>query len=346
MNFEAFICCALVDRGLAENVLAALKAAGISCVISPREIRHADRPVMVLLFTRNAAGAAEIEAEVERAAYRGFPIVVLRLENVPPGKKLAYYLGSRPFHRIDAFSAPQEDHLRRLAETVHALVYPSGAVAARPSLLVPASARLERPRPALPLALTELADEAQPGRALPAERGEFVGFFSYSPKDDQLSDGALASLRERIHNELEIQIGRDFRFWQDKKTIPQSANWERELQRAVADSDFFIPIVTPFALSSATSNAEYRSFLAREAVLGRHDLIFPLLYVDVPGLRDEDLRHVDERLRLIGERQWFDWRDFRHLPTNSPEVTKKVAQFCKSIADTLLKRPLHSELAG
>jgi len=39
------------------------------------------------------------------------------------------------------------------------------------------------------------------------------------------------------------------------------------------------------------------------------------------------------------------WRDFRHLLTIHPiEVTKKAAQFCKSITDALLKRPLHGEL--
>lgn len=346
MNFEAFICCSIVDRGLAEDVLAALKAANISCVIAPRDIRHVDRPVMVLLFTRNAAGAPEIEFEVERAVYRGFPIVVFRLENVPPSKKLAYYLSSRPFHRIDAFPPPLEGHLGRLAQAVHTFVHPGKAGAARPTLPAPAAVQGERARSSLALAPAGGMDEGQPARSVPAERDELVGFFSYSPKDDQLSDGALSSLRARIHNELEIQIGRDFRLWQDKQTIPQGVNWERDLRRAVTESDFFILIVTPFALSSASCNAEYRSFLAREASLGRHDLIFPLLYVDVPALQDEELRHNDERLRLIGERQWFDWRDLRHLPTNSPEVTKKVAQFCKSIADTLLKRPLHSELAG
>ncbi|HEY1748483.1 MAG TPA: toll/interleukin-1 receptor domain-containing protein [Xanthobacteraceae bacterium] len=343
MNVEAFVCCSIVDRGLAEDVLAALKAAGIPCVLAPREIRHGDRPVMILLFTRNVASGSEIESEVERAVYRGFPIVVFRLDNVPPSKKLAYYLGSRPFHRIDAFPPPLEQHLGRLVQAVNTLIHPSKAVTARPSPPAPTVAQSQRANsPSAPIVSV---DEAQSAHSGPAERDEFVGFFSYSPKDDQLSDGALPSLRARIHNELEIQIGRDFRLWQDKQAIPQGENWERDLRRAIAESDFFIPIVTPFALSSVNCKAEYRSFVAREATLGRHDLIFPLLYVDVPALRDEELRYNDERLRLIGERQWFDWRDFRHLPANSPEVTKKIAQFCRCIADTLLKRLLYSELA-
>jgi hypothetical protein len=346
MNFDAFVCCSVVDRRVAENVSAALKTAGISCVIAPRELRHVARPVMILLFTRNAIGAPEIESEVERAVYRGFPIVVFRLDNVPPSKKLAYYLGSRPFERIDGFPLPLDDHLPRLAQAVHALVHPGSVGETCSTAPLPATALARTRSSSSPLAPIEPVDTAQLAHVAPTERSEFVGFFSYSPKDDQRSGGALASLRERIHNELEIQIGCDFRFWQDKQPIPQGPNWERDLQRAITESDFFIPIVTPFALSSANSNAEYRSFLAQETALGRHDLIFPLLYVDVPYLQDEELRHSDERLRLIGERQWFDWRDFRHLPMNSPEVIKKVAQFCKSIADTLLKRPLHSELAG
>ncbi len=163
MNFEAFICCALVDRGLAENVLAGLEAAGISCVIAPREIRHADRPVMVLLFTRNAAGAAEIEAEVERAA-----IAVSRsscfgwttcrpAKNSPiisaQGPSIASMLSPRRWKNICVASPKRSMRLsperrRRGASRRTG----SGACAT------------EAARSALPLALSELADEAQPAR--------------------------------------------------------------------------------------------------------------------------------------------------------------------------------------
>jgi hypothetical protein len=81
-----------------------------------------------------------------------------------------------------------------------------------------------------------------------AELPELVGFFSYSREDDEDSDGALSRLRDRIHRELGSQLGRarqNFRLWQDKSAIAHGALWESEIKGAVAQSVFFIPIVTP-----------------------------------------------------------------------------------------------------
>src|SRR5262245_43406898 len=97
-----------------------------------------------------------------------------------------------------------------------------------------------------------------------ADIAELVGFFSYSRRDDQHSDGALSRLRTRIHGELRLQLGRDFRLWQDTAAIPEGALWEDEIKRAIAESVFFIPIVTPSAVASTHCRLEFESFLARE----------------------------------------------------------------------------------
>jgi hypothetical protein len=55
-----------------------------------------------------------------------------------------------------------------------------------------------------------------------AELPALVGFFSYSREDDEGSGGKLSKLRERIQEELRLQLGRtrkDFRLWQDKAAI-------------------------------------------------------------------------------------------------------------------------------
>src|SRR5271169_6196978 len=80
-----------------------------------------------------------------------------------------------------------------------------------------------------------------------ADLPELVGFFSYSRRDDEHSGGALSRLRARIYDELRLQIGRDVRLWQDTAAIPHGTLWEDELKRAIAESAFFIPIVTPSA---------------------------------------------------------------------------------------------------
>src|SRR6202034_2045441 len=99
-----------------------------------------------------------------------------------------------------------------------------------------------------------------------ADIPELVGFFSYSREDDQGSRGSLSALRDAIQNELSAQLGRsqsDFRVWQDKAAISLGTLWEKQIAQGIAQSAFFIPIVTPRALRSQHCALEFRAFLER-----------------------------------------------------------------------------------
>jgi len=171
-----------------------------------------------------------------------------------------------------------------------------------------------------------------------ADFPDLVGFFSYSREDDADSHGALSALRTRIQGELRVQLGRTsktFRLWQDKEAIPSGTLWESEIKTAVGQSVFFIPIITPTVVASPYCKFELESFLAREAELGRSDLVFPILYVDVPTLKEPVRRQNDPVLSLIAKRQYVDWREFRHLDFNSTELRRAVERFCTHIRDAL-----------
>jgi hypothetical protein len=174
-----------------------------------------------------------------------------------------------------------------------------------------------------------------------ADLPELVGFFSYSRRDDEHSQGSLSRLRARIFSELRLQLGRDFRLWQDTAAIPDGALWEDEIRRAISGAVFFIPIVTPSAVHSEHCRFEFGAFLRREAELGRSDLVFPVLYVTVEELEREDKWRCDDVLRTIGSRQYLDWRPLRHLEHSSTEVGQKIEQFCRNVA-----RALRKELPG
>jgi hypothetical protein len=174
-----------------------------------------------------------------------------------------------------------------------------------------------------------------------AELPELVGFFSYSREDDQGSRGALSALRDAIQNELSAQLGRsqtDFRIWQDKATIPLGALWEREIDEGIKQAAFFIPIITPRALRSQNFAFEFKTFLDREAELGRDDLVFPILYISVPTLEDEKLWRDDPVLKIVGTRQYLDWRELRHHDANTIEVRQRLEQFCRGITKALHKQ--------
>jgi formylglycine-generating enzyme required for sulfatase activity len=170
---------------------------------------------------------------------------------------------------------------------------------------------------------------------------ELVGFFCYSWQDDQDSDGAVSALRERIQRELGIQLGLDpktFSLWQDKKAIPYGALWEDRIKAAIAQSVFFIPIITPRAVRSRYCKFELDSFLAREAELDRNDLVFPIYYIEIEAFEDHGQRHNDPVLSEIAKRQYRDWREFRLRDVNETDVKKAVADFCKDIRKAV-KRP-------
>ncbi len=161
-----------------------------------------------------------------------------------------------------------------------------------------------------------------------AELPDLVGFFSYARRDDEHSQGALSRLRAHIFSELRMQLGRDFRLWQDTAAIPDGALWEDDLKKAISEAAFFIPIVTPSSLASKHCRLEFQAFLDREAALGRKNLIFPLLYIRVPALEKEELWRQDELLRIVGSRQYLDWQKLRHRGPSDPEVAEKIEQYC------------------
>ena len=167
-----------------------------------------------------------------------------------------------------------------------------------------------------------------------------TGFFSYSREDDHGSNGALSALREAIQDELSAQLGRtheDFRIWQDKSAISLGTLWEKQITQGINQSVFFIPIITPRVLRSHHCGFEFRAFLQREAELGRDDLVFPILYISVPELRDERLWRQDPVLAIVGTRQYLDWQSMRHREARSFEVQEKLEWYCRGITNALHK---------
>jgi formylglycine-generating enzyme required for sulfatase activity len=170
-----------------------------------------------------------------------------------------------------------------------------------------------------------------------AEIPELVGFFSYSRRDDEHSGGALSRLRTRIYDELRLQLGRDVRLWQDPEAIPYGNLWRDKINTAIAESVFFIPIVTPSAVASENCKTEFDLFLKREVELDRKDLIFPILYIRVHALENEDQRRQHDLLNIIHARQYANWTKIRQRDVTSFDVAHKVEEFCEDIVESLQK---------
>src|SRR5262245_14511216 len=178
-----------------------------------------------------------------------------------------------------------------------------------------------------------------------ADAPDLVGFFSYSREDDEDSGGKLSKLRERIQAELRGQLGRtkkDFRLWQDQAAIAHGTMWEDEIKSAIAESVFFIPIITPTTVRSHHCKFEFDAFLAREKELGRSNLVFPILYIPVPALTGDRWRE-NPLLAIIGSRQYEQWQNLRQLDPSSTEVALRVEKFCANICRALEQEWLSPE---
>jgi hypothetical protein len=144
---------------------------------------------------------------------------------------------------------------------------------------------------------------------------------------------------------LRSQLGRtkaDFRLWQDKVAIAHGELWEDTIRKGVAESVFFIPIITPTAVRGSYCKFEFETFLAREKELGRSNLVFPILYIPVPALTDDRWRQ-DPLLAIIGSRQYEQWQNLRHLDPSSTEVALRVEKFCANICRALEQEWLSPE---
>jgi hypothetical protein len=132
MSHDAFISYSSRDKATADATCAALEASGIRCWIAPRDITPGiewgeaiidginQSRVLVLIFSANANESPQIRREIERAVGKGIPIIPFRIQDIAPTRSLEYFIGA--VHWLDALTPPLETHLRRLVDTVKALL--------------------------------------------------------------------------------------------------------------------------------------------------------------------------------------------------------------------------------
>jgi TIR domain len=132
MSHDAFISYSTQDKAAADATCAALEASGVRCWIAPRDITPGAEwgeaiidainqcRALILIFSAHANESPQIRREVERAVSKGIPIIPMRIQDIVPARSLEYFIGT--VHWLDALTPPLESHLRRLVETVKALL--------------------------------------------------------------------------------------------------------------------------------------------------------------------------------------------------------------------------------
>jgi hypothetical protein len=165
--------------------------------------------------------------------------------------------------------------------------------------------------------------------------------------DDEADNGRITRLARSVENEYQMLTGEEIDVFLDRDDIRWGEEWRRRIDEALEGTAFFIPVVTPRYFQSKECREELLTFAGHAESLGAVELLLPLLYVDVPALRDEDVN--DEALLLVARTQYENWTALRLEEEDAAEYRKAVnglAQRLVQISREVASRPLPDEVVG
>ncbi len=72
-----------------------------------------------------------------------------------------------------------------------------------------------------------------------------AGFWSYAHDDDKLDNGAILKLAHLIAEEFALLSGEPLNLFIDQDSIAWGDAWRERINSALAQTTFFIPVITP-----------------------------------------------------------------------------------------------------
>jgi len=150
----------------------------------------------------------------------------------------------------------------------------------------------------------------------------FKGFWSYVHTDDQAEGGRICRLAKDLKEQYELLSSDTIIMFIDKDSIKWGDHWRDEIKSNLASTAFFIPILTPRYFMRPECRNELYRIVQTVTELKLQNIILPLLYVDVPALREET--PTDDLIRLIKDIQREDWQETRFFDVTSGEYRKAV----------------------
>ena len=157
-----------------------------------------------------------------------------------------------------------------------------------------------------------------------------VGFWSYSHDDDERDGHALLRLAARIQDEFALVTGESLILFVDRDQISWGEEWRRRIETALAETTFFIPIITPLYFKRPECRRELLSFVGQAQSLGAIELVMPILYVGVPDLTEDS---SDEARALVAKMQYTDWCELRLSAEDSAEYRRALNSLALRLAE-------------
>ncbi|MCX7521882.1 toll/interleukin-1 receptor domain-containing protein [Microbacterium sp. STN6] len=150
------------------------------------------------------------------------------------------------------------------------------------------------------------------------------GFWSYVHADDDAESGRMAQLARDVVAQFEMLTGESISLFLDRDRLQWGDDWRPKVDASLSSIAFFVPVITPRYFMSEECRRELNYFARQAQRLGIEELVLPVLWIDVPGLHEDE--PTDELLALVKRFQWSDWTTLRFSDLGSGEYRKAVAE--------------------
>src|SRR5450432_4809967 len=106
----------------------------------------------------------------------------------------------------------------------------------------------------------------------------YVGFWSYTRRDNELDKGGVAQLAQSISDEYELQTGEALEMFVDNRSITWGDEWQKNIDEALDNTVFLIAIITPLYLLSSACRQEFLNFARHLGVGKSRRVLLPIVY--------------------------------------------------------------------
>ncbi len=161
---------------------------------------------------------------------------------------------------------------------------------------------------------------------------QLLGFWSYVHADDEVDMGRITRLAKDIVGHYEAIRAESIKLFLDRDDLHWGDQWRDEVDEALSNVAFFIPVITPRYFKSAECRRELQFFVTKAERLHITELILPILYIDVPELHEES--PSDPLMQVIKDIQWQPWTDYRFKDRESGDYRAAV----DALATELVRR--------
>jgi hypothetical protein len=153
-----------------------------------------------------------------------------------------------------------------------------------------------------------------------------------------------------LAEEFDLLSGEPLELFIDRDGVAWGDIWRERINSALAQTTFFIPIITPRYFKRPECRRELQEFAAKAKGLGVEELLLPILYAEPQNFAEDS---PDELVALVAKTQYADWRQNRLLEISSRHYRKEVnalarrlLETARNVAESQFEQEINADLDG